>query len=124
MVGEQIGLDEGGVLEALRDPIWTETVTKYRHNDKGLVTSKTETMKQFTGAHVLTALVLIMGPALLLKLNTNVFTNPEVAAAVKDVIFPDLGPIVDVIVPDVEPDTRKALIESVKKFLDPFNFFD
>lgn len=66
MVGEQIGFDEGGVFESLRDPVWSirVTETKYRHNKDGLVTSETvtETFKQVTGTHILAA---ALGPALL-----------------------------------------------------------
>lgn len=64
--GGEIGFDEGGVLEALRDPVYTKTttVTKYRHNTKGLVTSEKTTVKtlNITGAHVVAA---SLGPALL-----------------------------------------------------------
>lgn len=62
MVGEQIGFDEGGVLEALRDPVFTKTVTKYRHNKEGLVTSETVTVVNITGAHIVAA---SLGPALI-----------------------------------------------------------
>lgn len=123
MVGEQIGLDEGGVLEALRDPLWTETVKKIRHNAKGQVTSETTTVKQYTGAHALAALVVILGPAVLLKFYTGVFTNPEVRDAVKDVIFPDLGPITDIIIPG-STEGGSEVLDLIKNFLDPFNFFD
>ena len=62
MVGEQIGFDEGGVLEALRDPVYTHTETKYRHNKAGLVTSEITTVVNVTGAHIVAA---SLGPALL-----------------------------------------------------------
>lgn len=62
MVGEQIGFDEGGVLEALRDPVYTRTETKYRHNKDGLVTSEITTVTNVTGAHLVAA---SLGPALL-----------------------------------------------------------
>ena len=62
MVGEQIGFDEGGVLEALRDPVYTRTETKYRHNKAGLVTSEITTVTNVTGAHLVAA---SLGPALL-----------------------------------------------------------
>lgn len=53
--GGEIGLDEGGIMEALRDPIWSKTVTetKYNWNKDGThVTSEitTVTHKQLTGA--------------------------------------------------------------------------
>lgn len=62
MVGEQIGFDEGGVFQALSDPVFTRTTTKYRHNKDGLVTSEITTVINLTGAHILAA---ALGPALL-----------------------------------------------------------
>lgn len=62
MVGDQIGFDEGGVFEALRDPVFTRTVVKYRHNKAGLVTSQITTTHNVTGSHILAA---ALGPALL-----------------------------------------------------------
>lgn len=58
----QVGLDEGAIFESLRDPVWSKTVVKTRHNKAGLVTSVTTTHKQLTGSQ---GLALVLGPALL-----------------------------------------------------------
>lgn len=58
----QIGLDEGAIFESLRDPVWSQTVVKTRHNKAGLVTSVKTTTKQLTGSQ---AFALVLGPALL-----------------------------------------------------------
>ncbi|GAH04441.1 unnamed protein product, partial [marine sediment metagenome] len=37
LVGEQIGFDEGGVFQALSDPIYTKTVVKYRYKGEKVI---------------------------------------------------------------------------------------
>jgi hypothetical protein len=65
LVAEQLGFDEGGVFESLRDPVFSQvkTVTKFRHNKEGLVTSEitTVTKMQLTGSQ---ALAIAVGPPL------------------------------------------------------------
>lgn len=42
MVADQLGLDEGGLLQALYSrPLYTKTTVKYKRNRKGEVTSET-----------------------------------------------------------------------------------
>lgn len=61
MVGDQIGFDEGGVFEALRDPVYTRTEVKYKRR-AGEVVSEVTTTHSITGAQIL---ALALGPALL-----------------------------------------------------------
>lgn len=52
MVGEQIGFDEGGVLQALATPIFTREVTTEKKLKSGKIKT-TSTKFEVTGAHIL-----------------------------------------------------------------------
>ena len=65
MTGE-IGLDEGGILDALSKGGGKQVHESFEYNRKGLLIHKTTTSIEVTGAHIVFALmtagVLILGP--------------------------------------------------------------
>ncbi|GAG75782.1 unnamed protein product, partial [marine sediment metagenome] len=64
-------------------------------------------------AHVLAAAVLILGPAALLKFNSEILSNPEVTDAVKQALK-------EVLTPGAEGTATRSIFS---KILDPFGFF-
>lgn len=121
-VPSSIGFDEGGVLEALRDPVYYKktTVTKYRHNKDGKVTSQTvtETMKQITGAQ---AVALMMGPSFLaLFFLTKDLADDAKAALVSAIpviapfVWPDIPSLSDIAVPfDIIPEDAPERYQTI-----------
>ena len=53
----QIGFDEGGVLQAVSEPIGTTTITSYEYNKKGLVERQQVTTFKVSVADVLAVLI-------------------------------------------------------------------
>ena len=64
----QLGLDEGGILQAVSRPVGKQTVTTYEYNRKGLVTEEKVTEISVSVADVMTVLVAALafyyGPAI------------------------------------------------------------
>ena len=56
--GGQVGFDEGGVLQALKEPMWRQISKTYDYNRKGLVIEELTTETNVSMANVLTVLVL------------------------------------------------------------------
>ena len=111
----QIGFDEGGVLEALNQSVYKDTVTTYKRNRKGEVVEETTRAYDISVATVLAALVLYYGPDALKWFRTQGLSAPGVVSGAaegladllsgaanyaKDIVTPDESGNVPAIVTD------------------------
>lgn len=118
-VGGDIGFDEGGVFQALSDPIYTKTTVEYTYRTvakQPMVKTETTKVINITGAHVLAA---VLGPALIaLIINTKGLSVEQAEAMLAgSLIFgPFSGPIIGKAAADISTeDASKWVIDFITK---------
>ena len=87
----QIGFDEGRVLNALSKPFIKRKVISYKYDRKGRVSKEFTDEYDISMAHVIAAAVIVFGPAILLKFNSEVLSDPATSDYVKNIFAPASG---------------------------------